>query len=159
MGYLDSAPGHRRRALVYRLSSIRRKPFCTLAYITLGERASSRRFSRPDFQFAGAAGHGEERRARAARRSCLPDPQFDLNRQGPVEAVPNRRDHAQIYAEALAFDREDRQRRDEPSSITVVRVAVEGPERDAGAHVEAGDLPVQGPPFVGAIVRARLLLM
>src|SRR5476649_2592021 len=85
---------------------------------------------------------------RAMMAHLLPDPHFDLNRYSPVKAVRNRWNNTDIGAEGLALNRQQRQRRDEPCAIAVVRIAIEGANRDPGVYVETCKLPVKGTPLV-----------
>ena len=67
----------------------------------------------------------------------LPHPHFDLNRYSPVKAVRNRRNHTDIGAEGLALDRQQRQRRNKPPAVAVVRIAIKCANGDASAKAAA----------------------
>ncbi len=83
----------------------------------------------------------------------LPYAHLDLNRYRSVKAVRNSWNDADIGAKSLALDRQHRQRRKEPSAITIVRIAIECAYGDARTYIEARPLPVKRAPLIGSVVR------
>ena len=70
----------------------------------------------------------------------------------PVAVI---RHDGEIRAKALAFDRQQRQWRDEPTAVTHARVTIERTQDYARTHVETfKGFPVQRPPLVSHVLAA-----